>query len=234
MIKTLFRKVGIDIRRHRPQNDQTVRLVSYLERHNIDCVLDIGANLGQFTCSLRDMGYRGEVVSFEALPDTHATLSDTARADEAWTVAPRMAVADRNGETVFNVADNAVSSSLHAPDPSLRAEGISFQDEKRITVPMHTLETALADLGIAGKRMFLKMDVQGAEMEVLLGAIPILPQVVGVLSEMSVTPLYEGQHTYLAVDATIREKGFDLWDLETGFRSAETHRLLQFDAIYFR
>jgi hypothetical protein len=83
--------------------------------------------------------------------------------------------------------------------------------------------------------VFLKIDVQGAEMLVLEGATRTLQDVVvGVQVEMSLVPLYEGQSLYWEVDGFLRAKGFKCCHILPGFSDPETLHLLQYDGIYFR
>jgi FkbM family methyltransferase len=55
---------------------------------------------------------------------------------------------------------------------------------------------------------FIKLDVQGAELDVLLGGEKILEHVLGVESEVEFVPLYDGQPLFADVDAFLRAHGF--------------------------
>lgn len=235
IIKKILRTAGLTIGRYSLANDQTARLDLFFKANDITCVLDVGANVGQFARSILDADPTRKVISFEALPDAHAALIQAAeKHDGRWIIAPRMALSATAGTAMFNVADNAVSSSLKPPSSSLADEGIGFTKSNQIEVEMQTLDTALADLGVDVRNTFLKLDVQGAELDVLRGATETMKTLSGILSEMNVTTLYDGQGSHLEVDDLIRASGFHLWDLESGFRSREISQLLQFDAVYFR
>lgn len=103
---------------------------------------------------------------------------------------PRCAIGAYDGEVEINIAGNSVSSSIlpmmesHA---SAAAGSVYIATEK---VPIFRLDTiATPYLGKAHKP-FLKIDTQGYEWQVLDGASTILPQMSGVLCELSLVPLY--------------------------------------------
>src|SRR6476659_2537452 len=58
----------------------------YIANRNIDLVLDVGANVGQFATSLREKGYAGQIESFEPVSSVFQALADTARNDPRWNV----------------------------------------------------------------------------------------------------------------------------------------------------
>ncbi len=69
-----LRKMGWDIRRFSPQNSEWSRLVQQLQVHDVDVVFDIGANIGQFAQNLRNSGFEGRIVSFEAATAAYGEL----------------------------------------------------------------------------------------------------------------------------------------------------------------
>ena len=84
------------------------------------------------------------------------------------------------------------------------------------------------------RRIWLKLDTQGFEMEVLRGATTTLERVQILQLELSLRPLYEGEPGFLEVSNWLAERGLELVGLEPGFVEASTGRLLQSDVLLAR
>src|SRR5680860_1154767 len=112
VMKRALRSLGVDARRYNPQSSESAKLERLFTTYGVDCVFDVGANSGQYARGLRDMGFRGRIVSFEPLSDAHVLLVRNSRHDPKWVVPPAMALGDFTGETEIHVAGNLVSSSL--------------------------------------------------------------------------------------------------------------------------
>jgi hypothetical protein len=61
-------------------------LAELLTRYDVNVVLDVGANVGQYGQLLRQVGYTGHIVSIEPVPACYAELSQWAAADNLWSV----------------------------------------------------------------------------------------------------------------------------------------------------
>lgn len=61
---------------------------------------------------------------------------------------------------------------------------------------------------------FVKLDVQGAELEILNGAGDLLPAALGVEAEVNFVPCYEGQPLFADVDTFLRRRDFTFYNLE--------------------
>ena len=57
--------------------------------------------------------------------------------------------------------------------------------------------------------MFLKIDAQGYEAEVLAGAAGLLERLAGIQLEMSLVPLYEGERAFRAMLDELAALGFE-------------------------
>ena len=90
-----------------------------LERLEIDCVIDVGANRGQYRDQLRELvGYRGRIVSVEPLSALAAGLSArAAQEDPLWEV-HACALGATPGTATLNVMATDVFSSFLQPDAS--------------------------------------------------------------------------------------------------------------------
>jgi hypothetical protein len=69
---------------------------------------------------------------------------------------------------------------------------------------------------------------------VLQGAERFLARIAGIQIELSLVPLYDGEHLFHPMLHGLEERGYDLWSVVPGFVGPETGRLLQLDAIFFR
>src|SRR5262245_53556123 len=89
-------------------------LAMIFARYGVDCVLDVGANRGQYGRELRLAGYRGRLVSFEPVEQLSRELRETVAGDATWTV-QRVALGRETGTAEINVMQHDVFSSFRAP-----------------------------------------------------------------------------------------------------------------------
>jgi FkbM family methyltransferase len=224
--------VGVDVVPYRHTRHPIARRLRLMSQHGIELVLDVGANGGQCGRFLRNIGYAGRILSFEPLSTAFAALQKEIEGDPSWE-ARRAAVGDRRGTAVLNVAGNSESSSFL---PMLPAHLAAFPESRYVAqeeVPMTTLADIISELP-KGPGLFLKIDTQGYERQVLEGAGAALSEIRGVQIEMSITALYEGEMIMPAAMTFLAERGFVLMSLEPGASDQKTGQLLQVDGLFFR
>ena len=237
MARQVFRKLGLDIHRYVPPVPSVSHLapiISSLRKFEIDLILDVGANQGQFASEIRRGGYTGNIVSFEPLSSAHGELLQTRDGDAKWDVYPRCALGDHDGEVEINIAGNSLSSSILPMMESHRSAAPESAYQGKEVVPVKTLDTVAGQYLKSSHAPFLKIDTQGFEWQVLDGARVTLPQVRGVLLELSLVPLYEGQHLWLELMKRLEAEGFVLWTFEPVFFDPLDGRTLQVDGIFYR
>ncbi len=231
-LRTQLWKSGYDVVEFRPDLHPLARRRRLLERAGIDAVLDVGANAGQFGAELRgDFGWRGRIVSFEPLAAAYAALAARAAGDGQWDTHP-YALGDRDGSARINVAGNSYSSSLLEMLPA----HVDAAPESAVvgveTIQMRRLDSVIDALCPPPARLYLKLDVQGFERQVLAGAQAALARVRVLQLEMSLTPLYVGAATLGELHALLESRGLVLFALEPGFGRRDSGQLLQVDGLY--
>ncbi|WP_233214716.1 FkbM family methyltransferase [Mycobacterium sp. 4858] len=206
-----------------------------LEALRVSTVLDIGANSGQYAHGLRKAGYKGRIVSFEPLSQPFSILEGRAARDSLWECR-RYALGDVDGTISINVAGNAAESSSVLPmlkshqDAYPPANYIGTED-----VPIYRLDSIASEILGATDIVFLKIDVQGFEKQVLAGANSTLnDRCIGMQLELSFLPLYEGGMLIPEALELAYSLGFTLTGLRPCFTDPRNGRMLQADGTFFR
>jgi FkbM family methyltransferase len=121
-----------------------------------DVFVDVGANIGFYTCLAAQNGV--DVVAFEPVPNNLATLCRNI---------------ETNGFTNVEVMALALSDAVGVRRIFGLTDQASFykgKDEVSTLVPTNSLDNIIASR-FAGKRLLIKVDVEGAEDVVLSGAM---------------------------------------------------------------
>ena len=234
LIRQTLRRLGYDLHRFLPASSPDAQVAQALRTFGIDLVLDVGANTGQYARSLREIGYRGRILSFEPLADAHRALVAATRTDALWTAAPRTAIGDQEGEIAINIAGNSASSSLLDMLDSHSEAAPHSAYIGQDMVPITRLDTAAASATGLAKRLYVKIDTQGYEAEVIAGGAQTLAAASAVQIEVSLTPLYAGQPSLETMLTTMAAHDLALWAVWPGFADPATGRILQIEAIFAR
>lgn len=215
----------------RKPTEEDLRRVKLLGGRGVDLLLDVGANIGQFAIRTRRAGYGGRIVSFEPLAGPFAELSAASESDPEWEVR-QFALGAQDGEAEINVSRNTFSSSMLGISERHVKSAPESEYVATETIPVAELDSIWAELVKPAERPFLKIDVQGFELEVMRGAKRALAELAGVQVELSLVPLYEGAPNYKEVIAHLEQAGFRLAGLEPEFADPDTGELLQANAIF--
>ncbi len=144
------------VRRNLRDDDQARVVCAAALRRDSSCI-DIGANVGTFLELFTALAPEGRHLAFEPVPELRADLGRRFPGVEV----RAEALSDREGETTFHLHRALPSRS------SLRDVGYAAGETEAITVPVRTLD-ALIPEGFSPA--LIKLDVEGAELEVLRGA----------------------------------------------------------------
>jgi FkbM family methyltransferase len=234
LLQRLARRLGYDLTLRRKARPHEAQLAAVLERFAISCVLDVGANVGQYALMLREGGFGGRIVSFEPLADAHATLARRAAGDRGWQIAPRMAIGDRDGEVLLEVSAESDMSSILPQSELLRRISPSSAVLRSERAPMARLESAAQPYLAPEDRIFLKIDTQGFEPQVLAGAGALMARLCGLQLEMSLVPCYEGEVGFRAMLDRLAAAGFEPYLFIPGYFERKLGRQLQLDGVFMR
>ncbi len=230
VLRAAFKRLGYDITAHNHFHSHECRRQKFFRDYDITLVIDVGANEGQHARRLRNQGYTGRLVSFEPLSQAFETLQRNSSADPHWQVR-REALGDCEQEADLNVAPASDVSSI------LAATGVSeTQDWKgRLTerITVRRLDSIFDSIAGRGDHVYLKLDVQGYEKHVLLGAEQVLSRIDLVEMEMSVEELYSGESLMPELLQLMAAYGYRLASLKDVY-VARNGCVLQYDGIFLR
>ena len=229
------RSFGYDIvpLREMKERDFALHLRALLGHLDIDCVLDVGANVGQYHDFLRErVLYDGPIISFEPVSRHVEHLRERARTDSNWHI-EGYALGAKDTTMPINVMVSDQFSSFLQPDNSrVQAyDGLNTTSYVE-NVTVRTLDVVMPVLQerLGFERPYLKLDTQGFDIEVLQGARESLGGVRALQTEASVIGIYEGMPDYMQTIRYLDQRGFDITGFYPVSRDASL-RLVEFDCV---
>jgi FkbM family methyltransferase len=184
-----------------------------LGQYRIQCVIDVGANRGGFRHFLRyQVGYSGLILSFEPVRANVEVLQGLARKDQHWRIFD-YALGNIDGSLPMNVMRQHEFSSFLKPDDSAVKE---FRSRNQIqnteSVRICKLDSVLPEIRrqFDCGRVYLKLDTQGFDLEVLRGAVETLPSLPVVQTELSFQSIYERMPSFREVLDFLLAHGFQV------------------------
>ena len=193
-------------------------------------VVDIGVNHGQFLHLAKRLWPGANILAVEP----NAALAAKAKAiygEDPNVTVESCAVGAANGEIEFFVTANDQNSSTHRPSDAFHDDRANDGVVRTEKVPMKRVD-ALLD-GCA-EPMLLKIDVQGAELEVLEGAGDRLADVTVIVIESPFETAYEGAAGFDDIYRFLTAKGFRYEGALGQLNSKTTGRVRQEDSVYVR
>ena len=109
LINKILSYCNLYLQKRNPGIDPIEQLITSFNYFNIDYVIDIGANVGQFSLELLENGYKGDIISFEPLTSAYTDLLKNSNKYENWTVYDKSAIGNLDGEIDINISNNSVS-----------------------------------------------------------------------------------------------------------------------------
>lgn len=191
-------------------------------------ILDIGAHEGTWTYGARRVFDDSHFLLIEANPSHEPILRDYTASDPELDFVIGL-LGDRRRPQVdfyWSTSDSSVGNSIYIEQTN--------NPFKKISLPMVRLDDLLASREPRDYQL-IKLDVQGAELDVLRGGINALTKAEFVLLEASVVQYNVGAPLLHEVIGFMHDSGFTVQDvLEMGFTPNKERILCQLDLLFAR
>jgi FkbM family methyltransferase len=222
IVRSAFRNAGYQ-RRVAPD------FFDVMQAHDIDVVLDVGTKDGDYGREIRDRGYNGLIVSFEPNPIVFERLQASIANDPNWQAYP-LALGEEEGEVKLFIAKNDAMSSIKGLTEF--GNGTGARPVGTTNVKIARLDAFLADNTQLIKNIYLKIDTQGFEIEVLRGAGAMLSHISAVQAEIALVHSYADELDWIEILLWMREKKFEV--ATAICNSAVGAQIREFDFVFVR
>jgi FkbM family methyltransferase len=187
-------------------------------------VIDVGAYIGEWTAGFKRIFPGARVLMVEPSSTHLKRLRAVAAAFDDIELAPVLLGAEERDSVPFHLCESASSVLTESARPTVAST---------ISVPMTTLDKLTANT-VFGRPDLIKLDVQGYELEVLLGAGLTLVSAEAVLMEVNLLGILDGAPLFHEATQFMSERGFQLYDICSFFRRPYDGALWQVDVIFVR
>jgi FkbM family methyltransferase len=230
-IKRGFRQFGLELSTCARANKAGLRpdMENLIGKVRPATIFDVGANKGQFRDFLRyEVGYGGDILSFEPIPELAGALVERTKTDARWKVFP-CALGAEPSTLELNVSDSTDFSSFLKLSGNTLMLFPGASSQRSVRVMVQTLSDFISS-HTPDAPYFLKLDTQGFDMEVINGGLSVMQDCAAVLCEVSVIPLYVGQPDWREMITKLNDMGFDLVGLYPVNRTSNM-QVIEFDCL---
>jgi FkbM family methyltransferase len=195
-------------------------------------IIDAGANVGNMTLKYKSLFPQATIHAFEPFQASFEQLTrNTAHLEGV--IPNQLGLADANGTRQFHANQTpSTNSLLPATTQALQGTGGErFKSTALVSIDLVTLDTYARNHDLQHIDI-LKLDVQGAEPQVLQGAAQLIKSraIRLIFTEIMVAPFYEGQQSLHQALQMYDQLGFQLYNFYD--LSAFEGPLRQLDAIF--
>lgn len=205
-------------------------IINNLKKQNleINTILDVGANKGQFQKAANYLFPNAIIHSFEPIPELFNLLQ---RKKHAKNSNYNKALGNEIGKLEFNQNEYNHSSSFF--EISNENKNFPSSKTKKIEVQIDTLDNIIHTFEIK-RPSLLKLDVQGYEMEVLKGGVEAISSNIDfIIVEANFENLYRGQPTFTALNKFLNNNNFELKTL-LDFNMGNNNSYIEADYLYVK
>jgi FkbM family methyltransferase len=168
----------------------TLKLI--FNEYKVDLILDIGANLGQSVNIIRRL-YKGPIISFEPVASSFAALRNITPNDKNW-FKFNYALGNKSGEQYINIYETSkMNSFLKRKEETTGRFSAKASHPVKELVQIRRLDDIVDEMpfNLRSRKIFLKTDTQGYDLEVFKGARTIWDNIVVIQAEVYHTDVYD-------------------------------------------
>jgi len=181
-----------------------------------DCFIDIGANIGHISISLKKYLPSIQCFAIEAHPETFKILNNNIKLNKLNIRTINCAVGEENNKTIkfqdSNADDsNSVISSKMLEDNNEKLYIVDNKNE--LTIEVRTLDSLIDDFSILNNIRLIKLDTEGYELFVLKGGKNVLEKTEIIYFEYwdKLTKKYD--YTNIELFSFLKNLGFDIYEV---------------------
>ena len=231
-VNRLLNRFGFHLIRVPAWNSLEASLKRVIQQHDIDTVVDIGANRGQFIRMLRSIGFQGMIISFEPNPACVSHLQDMTKSDRSLAIYG-YGLGDIESELTLKVSNaDDLSSFLDVNAFARTIWSDDTQIVRHITVPVRRLDDVMPEIiarhGI--RKAICKVDTQGFDMKVIAGGSNVIRKFYALVTELPIRPIYQDMSSIRDALEQLRHFGFEVADLFPVSHSPEGY-LVEVDCL---
>lgn len=229
IIKKIANLFGFNITRYNKKIENAK--YDWLKKYDIENIIDIGANIGLFSMFIHKIFPRASIYAFEPLRECYEQLK--LQGENIKTIKVfNIALGDKKETTTIRKNSFAPSSSILEMSEKHKTAFPYTKTFKLDKVEMDTLDNILANKNLLN--ILIKIDVQGYEHKVLLGAQKILENTKIIILEVSFEKLYIGSSDFDEVYDMLKEFNFKYCGSWGQLNDPNNGKPLQQDAIFLK
>ena len=231
-INNLLKLFNLQVNKITLSNNFNYYIVQTLKHYKIDIVIDIGANEGQFAKNIIQYGYKNKIISFEPIKNIHQILKKNSKNYNNWIIEENIGFGETEGTKEINISKNNVSSSIlkiKKKFVNLKPDTEQIRKEK---IKITTIDNYLNKNNFNNNKIFIKLDTQGYEENIIRGAQKKIKNITGFMLEASIEAIHNKEKDYSEIIKLMKKMGFSVWSVERGFSNKKTGQVLQIDIIF--
>lgn len=190
-------------------------IVDYAQSRQVLCgvgelpirtIFDVGANVGKKTRIYRKLFPEATIYCFEPTPGPFEKLSQWAATQSGKVAAMNLALSSMPGNaTVYWNLEHSGGSSLR--QPGANSGGPGSENIRKVEAKVETLDRVAEKLDLRDE-IFVKIDVEGHDLEVIRGGTELLRRASAVIVEIAIVDAPDGRPTFGEFVQLLGELGY--------------------------